>query len=59
MGTTEPIFYEEDGLEIIEAITYMMEHKSVPRMDLNLEGGKDAKVYWAGTVLRIDIQGLK
>lgn len=55
----EPIFYEEDGNEIIDTITYMLEHKSVPRMDLKLEGNKTAKVYWAGTVLRIDIEGLR
>lgn len=52
-------FYEEDGYEISETITYMMEHKNVPRMDIQLAEGKTAKIYWAGTVLRIDIEGLK
>ena len=55
----DPTFYEEDGNEIIEAITYMMDHKAIPRMDIDLEDGKKAKVYWAGTVLRVDIEGLK
>lgn len=55
----ESSFYEEDGNEIIDAITYMMEHKAIPRMDVDLEDGKKAKVYWAGTVLRIDIEGLR
>lgn len=52
-------FYEEDGDEIIETVTYMMKHRSVPRMDIELHDGKKAKVYWAGIVLRIDIEGLK
>lgn len=55
----EPCFYEEDGNEIMDTVTYMMEHRSVPRMDLNLEDGKKASVYWAGSVLRIDINGLR
>lgn len=55
----DPVSYEEDGNEIIEAVTYMMEHPAIPRMDIALEHGKKAKVYWAGTVLRIDIEGLK
>lgn len=59
MPEGEPTFYKTDGLEIIEAITYMMEHQSVPRMDLELHDGKKCNVYWAGSVLRIDIKGLK
>ncbi len=55
----EKVFYEEDGNEIIDSITYMMIHKSIPRMDIDLADRKKAKVYWAGTVLRIDIEGLK
>jgi hypothetical protein len=60
MANGDAVFYEEDGNEIIEAVTYMMEHKTVPRMDIELQGNnKKAKVYWAGTVLRIDIEGLR
>ena len=55
----EPAFYDQDLNEIFEAVTYMMGHRGIPRMDLKLEGNKTAKVYWAGTVLRIDIEGLK
>lgn len=60
----EGTFYEEDGNEIIDAITYMMEHKNIPRTDILLNSNEDgskkiAKVYWAGTVLRVDIEGLK
>lgn len=60
----EKIFYEEDGNEIVDAITYIMEHKNTPRIDLVLNSNEDgtkktAKVYWAGTVLRVDIEGLK
>lgn len=55
----ERTFYEEDGNEISEAVTYLMEHPGMARMDANLEGGKTAKIYWVGAVLRIDIEGLK
>lgn len=55
----EPTFYEEDGEEIMQAVTYMMEHKAVPRMDIDLEGSKSAKVYWADSVLWISIIGLR
>lgn len=59
MAIDDPVFYEEDGNELLEAITYMMEHPSVPGMDINLHDGKKARVYWTGKVLRIDLQGLK
>jgi len=57
-------FYEEDGMEIMDAITFMMEHENVPRIDLVLNSNdngsrKSAKVYWENTVLRVDIEGLK
>lgn len=55
----EGLFYEEDGNDIMDTITYMMEHRSVPRIDLNLEGGKKASIYWAGNILRVDINGLR
>jgi hypothetical protein len=59
MEVDSKTFYEEDGNEIIEAIVYMLDHVSIPRMDIDLEGGKKSKVYWAGSVLRVDIEGLK
>lgn len=54
-----PTLYEEDVNEIAEAMTYMMEHKAIPRIDVNLQEGKKASVYWTGAVLRVDVQGLK
>lgn len=58
MSITEPTFYEEDGDEIIDAITYIMEHKTVRLININLEGGKKARLYWEKSTLRIDIEGL-
>lgn len=55
----EPVFTNSDNDAIVNAISYMMEHKNVPRMDIDLYDGKKGKVYWAGMVLRIDIEGLK
>jgi hypothetical protein len=57
----ESDFTVDNGNEIIDAVMYLIDHQNVPRMDVHLQGTqtKTAKVYWAGTVLRIDIEGLK
>lgn len=56
MATTN--FTVQDAETVGSAVDYLTK-STVNRMDIDLTEGKKAKVYWAGTVLRVDIEGLQ
>lgn len=52
-------FNEQDAHEVVNGIAIMVEHESLPRIDVNLTDTKKASIYWVAGTLRIDIHGLK
>lgn len=53
------ILYDEDIEEVADAIGLMTKHSSLDRLDIKLRNSNmSAVIYWAGTVLRVDIKGV-
>lgn len=48
--------YEEDWDDIAEAARTLTERPNIRRLDMKTVDGNEALIYWAGTVLRVDIK---
>jgi hypothetical protein len=52
--------YDEDFEEIKDSIDLLYKRRNIERLDVKLaDPNASALVYWAGTVLRVDIKGLR
>lgn len=55
-----PDLFDEDFDEIKDAIDLLYKRPNIERLDVKLQDpGATALAYWAGTVLRVDIKGLR
>lgn len=48
---------EEDYTKIIGAVEFLLSNLGGKRVDVSLSRNMVAKIYWAGKVIRIDIEG--
>jgi hypothetical protein len=48
--------YEEDWDDIAESVKTLTDRPNIRRLDFTSHDGNEVLIYWAGTVLRIDIK---
>lgn len=57
MASHVSALYDEDFDSLMDGLSQMYKNPSIARLDVKLTD-TTAKIYWVGSILRVDIEGL-